>query len=101
MGQRDYLTRWWGRAAIAAFVLLAFVLLILAAGLCCLDQGQSAMDDHSMLMGFCFLMLVVPAVIPLLAGPPSRGFAVNLLRPAFAAVPLSVPKPPPRPSRFA
>ena len=91
MRQRDLLKRWWGGAAIAALALL-----ILAAGLCCLDQGQSGMDDHSMLLDLCFLMLAVPAVIPHLAGPLSRGFAVNLLRPAFAAVSLAVPKPPPR-----
>jgi hypothetical protein len=96
MGQRDPFKRWWRGAAIAALALV-----ILTAGLCCLDQGQSGMDDQSMLMDLCFLMLVVPAVIPHLAGPLSHGFAVNLLRPAFAAVPLAVPEPPPRRIRLA
>lgn len=96
MRQGDVLKSGWRRAAIAALALL-----ILAAGFCCLDQDQSGMDDHSMLMGLCFLMLAVPAVIPLLIGPPSRGFAPSLLRPTFAAVPLAVPKPPPRRFRLA
>jgi hypothetical protein len=96
MRLRDLLKARWGPAAIAALTLL-----VLAAGLCCLDEGQSGMDDHSMLMGLCFLMLAVPAAIPLLIGPLSRGFALNLLRPAFAAIPLAVPKPPPRRFRLA
>jgi hypothetical protein len=96
MKLRDLLKRRWGGTAIAALALL-----ILAAGFCCLDQGQSGMDDHSMLMDLCFLMLVAPAMIPLLAGSVSRGFAVNLLLPAFTAVPLAVPKPPPRRIRLA
>jgi len=76
-------------------------LLILAAGLCCFDQGQSGMDDHGIPMDLCFLMLLVPAVILPLAGLVPRGFAVALARPAFAAVPLAVPKPPPRRIRLA
>jgi hypothetical protein len=96
MGQRNLSMGRRGRVAIAALALL-----ILTAGLCCLDQDQGGMDDQSMLMDLCFLMLAVPPVIPLLAGPLSRGFVVNILRPAFAAVPLAVPKPPPRCSCLA
>jgi hypothetical protein len=89
--QRDLLKGRWGRGAIAALALL-----ILAAGFCCLDQDQSGMDDHGTLMDLCFLLLLVPAVILLLSGFVPREFAVALAGPAFAAVPLAVPKPPPR-----
>jgi len=81
----------WGRAALAALALL-----ILAAGLCCLDQDQSGMDDHGILMDLCFLLLVVPAVILPLTGFVPRGFVVAFASPTFAAVSLAVPKPPPR-----
>ncbi len=100
MGQRDVLKRRWGTTAIGVLALL-IALLILTAGLCCLDQGQSGMDDRSMIMDLCFLMFGVATVIPLLVGPLSRGFAVNFPRPAFAAVSLAVPKPPPRRIRLA
>jgi hypothetical protein len=76
-------------------------LLILAAGLCCLEQGQGGMDDPAMLMDFCLLMVLLPAVILPLARLAPRGFAVSFARPAFAAVPLAVPKPPPRRIRLA
>ena len=96
MRQRELLTVWWGRAAIAALAVL-----ILAAGFCCLGQDRAGMDDHGILMDLCFLLLLVPAVILPLAGLVPRGFAVALARPAFAAVPLAVPKPPPRRIRLA
>jgi hypothetical protein len=94
--QRDLLNSGWGRAAIAALTVL-----ILAAGFCCLDQEQSGMDDHGNLMALCFLLLPLPAVILLLAGFVPREFAVALAGPAFAAVPLAVPEPPPRRIRLA
>jgi len=96
MTQRDLLKGWWGRAAIAALAVI-----ILAAGFCCLDQGQGGMGDQAMLMDLCLFMVLVPAVILPLAGLVPRGVAVSLARPAFAAVPLAVPKPPPRRIRFA
>ncbi|MGH9022074.1 MAG: hypothetical protein ACRDV9_03095 [Acidimicrobiia bacterium] len=96
MGHRDLLKGWWGGAAMAALALV-----ILAAGFCCLDQGQNGMDDHAMLMDLCFLVLVAPAVILLLAGLLPRGLAVNLGLPAFAAIAIAVPKPPPRSFRLA
>ena len=96
MRHRDLLKGWWGRAAIAALALV-----IMAAGLCCLDQGLNGMDDPAMPMDLCFLLLVVPAVILLLAGLLPRGLAVTLGLPAFAAVPIAVPKPPPRSLRLA
>ena len=96
MGHRDLLKGWWGRAAIAALALV-----ILAAGFSCLDQDQNGMGNHAMPMDLCFLLLVFPAVILLLAGLLPRGFAVSLGQPAFAAVPIAVPKPPPRSFRLA
>ena len=97
MGHRDLLLKGrWGGAAIAALVLV-----ILAAGLCCLDQDQHGMDARAMPMDLCFLLLVVPAVIPLLVGLLPRGLAADFRLPAFAAVPMAVPKPPPRSFRLA
>jgi hypothetical protein len=90
--QRDLLKGRWGRGAIAALALL-----ILAAGFCCLDQDQSGMNDHGSLIDLCLLLLLLaPAVILLLVGFVPREFAVAFAGPAFAAVPLAVPKPPPR-----
>ena len=96
MRHHDLLKGWWGRAAIAALALV-----ILAAGFCCLDQDQNGMDDPAMPMDLCFLLFVVPAVILLLARLLPRGLAVNLGLPAFAAIPIAVPKPPPRSFRLA
>lgn len=96
MRQRDRLKGWWGRAALAALALV-----ILAAGFCCLVQIQMGMDAHRVVMDLCLLMLLIPVVILLLAGLVPRGYAVSLARPAFAAVPLAVPKPPPRRIRLA
>jgi len=82
--------------------MVALVLLILGAGLCCVGQnGMDGMDGHAMPQDLCPLVLLVPAVILPLAGLLPRGLAASLGRPAFAAVPLAVPKPPPRRSRFA
>jgi len=81
--------------------MVVLTLFVVAAGLCCLDQNQNGMDDHAMLMGLCFLMLVVPPVILPMAGLLPRGLAVNLGHPAFAGVPGAVPKPPPRSFRLA
>jgi hypothetical protein len=94
MWNRDLFGPWWNRAAIGALALL-----ILGAGLCCV--GQNSMDDHAILQDLCPLVLLVPAVILPLTGLLAGGVAVSLRRPAFAAVPLSVPKPPPRRSRLA
>lgn len=91
MGRRDLLNGWWGRTALSVLVVV-----ILAAGLCCFDQDQSAMDDYGMPMDLCFLMLVIPAVVLLLAGLLPRRLVVSLGPPVLAVVPLAVPKPPPR-----
>jgi hypothetical protein len=96
MRHRDLVKGRWGRAAVAGLALV-----ILAAGFCCLDEAQNGMNDHAMFMGLCFLLVVVPAVILLLAGLLSRGLAVHFGLPAFAAVPIAVPKPPPRSFRLA
>ena len=79
--------------------IVALVLLILGAGLCCV--GQDGMGDHAMPQDLCPLVLLVPAVFLPLAGLLPHGLAASLGRPAFATVPLSVPKPPPRRIRFA
>ncbi len=79
--------------------IVALVLLILGAGLCCV--GPDAMGDHAMPQDLCLLVLLVPAAILPLVGLLPQGLAASLGRPAFAAVAPSVPKPPPRRSRFA
>lgn len=94
MWNRDLLGPWWNRTAIVGLVLL-----ILGTGMCCF--GQDGMGDHAMPQDLCPLVLLVPAVMLPLAGLLPHGLAASLGRPAFAAVPLSVPKPPPRRSRFA
>ena len=94
MWNRDLLGPWCKRAAIVALVLL-----MLGGGLCCLSQD--GMDDDAMPQGLCVLVLLIPAVILPLAGFLPLGLAASLGRPAFAAVPLAVPKPPPRRFRFA
>ena len=91
MGQRDLLSGWRGRAVVSALTLI-----ILAAGLCYFDQDRDGMDDHAMLQDLCFLALQMPPVILLLVGLFHAGFAPDLGVPIFAAVPLPVPKPPPR-----
>lgn len=94
MWNRDLFRPSSSRVAIAALVLL-----MLGAGLCCVDQA--VMDDSVMPQDLCLLVLLLPAVILPLAGLLPRGLAASLGRPAFAAVALSVPKPPPRRIRFA
>jgi len=94
MWNRDLFGPWCNRAAIVALVLL-----ILGAGLCCFDQD--GMDEHAILNDLCHPGLLVPAVFLPLAGLLAGGVAVSLGRPKFAAVPRSVPKPPPRRNRFA
>ena len=91
MTHHDLLKGRWGRAAVAALALV-----ILAGGLCCLGQDPTGMDDQDMLMGLCVFLVVLPAMILLLAGLLPRGLAVNFGLPLFAAVPIAVPKPPPR-----
>ena len=96
MGHGDLLKGWWGRAAIAALALL-----MLAAGFCCFGQDQNGMDDHAMPMDLCFLLLAVPAAILFLVAILPRGFVVSFWQPAFATIPIAVPKPPPRSLRLA
>lgn len=95
MGHRDPLRGWQGRAVITALTLI-----ILAAGLCYFDQDQDGMDDHAMLQDLCFLALQMPPVILLLVELFQIGLALDLGVPIFAAVPLPVPKPPPRRAPF-
>ena len=98
MERRDLFRRWWGRVAITALALL-----ILAAGLCLLDldQGHDGADDHVNSMDLCFVVLVAPAIAPLLAGLLLRGLATSIAGPALEAVALPVPFPPPRRTRLA
>jgi hypothetical protein len=93
MEHRELFSRWWGRVAIAALALLIF-----AAGLCLLDrvQGHDGNDDHANLMDLCCLGLVVPAIVPLLAGLILRGLTASAGSLALATVELAVPFPPPR-----
>ena len=94
MWSRELFGSWGNRAA-----MVDLVLFLLGAGLCCM--GQDGMGDHAMPQDLCLLVLLVPAVILPLAGLLPHGLAASIGRPAFAAVALSVPKPPPRRSRFA
>jgi hypothetical protein len=94
MWNRDLFGPSCNRAAIVALVLL-----ILGAGLCCV--GQNSMNEQAMPQDLCLLVLLVPAVILPLAGLLPHWLTVSLGRPSFAAVAFSVPKPPPRRSRFA
>lgn len=98
MGRRDLFSRWWGRVAIVALALL-----ILTAGFCLFDlhQGHDCADDHVNSMDLCFLVLVVPAIAPLLAGLLRHGLATSIAGPAPVAVVLPVPYPPPRRARLA
>ena len=89
MRSRDLFGSWCNRAATVALVLL-----ILGAGLCCV--GEDGMGDDAMPQDLCPLVLLVPAVILPLAGVLPHGLAASLGRPAFTAVALAVPKPPPR-----
>ena len=91
MEQRDLLRGWRGGALITALTLV-----ILAAGLCCFDQDQDGMDGHAILQDLCFLALQMPPVILLLVGLFHAGLAPDFGVLIFAAVHLSVPKPPPR-----
>ena len=91
MSHRELVKR---RLSVAAVV--AVTLLVLGAGLCCLDSHQGGMGDDAMPLGLCFLGLAVLTVILLLRRPLLRGSVVSFGLPAFAAVPLPVPKPPPR-----
>lgn len=91
MGHHDLLRGWRGRAVITALTLI-----ILAAGLCYFDEDQDGVDDHAMLQDLCFLAFQAPPVILLLVGLFDAGLALDLRVPVVTAVPLSVPKPPPR-----
>ena len=96
--RRDTLRRSWGYAGMGVLALL-----ILAGGVCCLDHDSADpgdMDHHVVSMGLCSAMVVSPSGLwsgALLL----LGLIPSLRREAFAAVPLSVPKPPPRLARFS
>ncbi len=89
MGKRDALRQWSGYAAIGVLALL-----ILAAGLCCLDQD--GMGHHAVSMGLCSVAVMLSvaslAVVTLLL----LGLTPTPGRETLATVPLAVPKPPPR-----
>jgi len=89
MRHRHLLKREWGKAAIAALTLL-----VLAAGLCAFDQDGEG--DHLVLQDLCLLAFLVPAVTLLVASLHPGGLVLGLGYPALRAVPLSVPRPPPR-----
>jgi hypothetical protein len=94
MRHRDALRQWWGGAAIGALALL-----ILAAGLCCLDQD--GMDHHAVPMGLCSVAVMISVAslagvtLLLLGLTPTHGPE------AFAFVPRAVPEPPPRRIRLS
>jgi hypothetical protein len=92
MTPRDALERRWVGITIGVLTLL-----IVAAGLCCLDQD--GMDHHAAPMGLCSVAVMISgaslAVVTLLL----LGLTPTPGREVFAAVPLAVPKPPPRPIR--
>jgi hypothetical protein len=93
MEHGEFFSRWCGRVAVAALALL-----ILAAGFCLFDlvQNHHGPGDHAMLMDVCCLGLVVPAIVPLLAGLILRGLTASAGSLALATVELAVPFPPPR-----
>jgi hypothetical protein len=68
MERRDLVGRWWRRVATAA--LARFVLV---AGLCLLDLDVDGTGGHASVMDLCFLALVAPAVLTMIAGPARRG----------------------------
>lgn len=91
--QRQTLRRSWGYALMSTFALL-----ILAGSVCCLDHDSpdlGDMDHQAVSMGLCSAIAISlsalwPGALMLLGLIPSRR------RETFAAIPLSVPKPPPR-----
>lgn len=91
--RRDTLSRSWGYAAMGTLALL-----IVAGSVCCLDHDGADPGDvnHQVVaMGLCSAIAISlpglsPGVLLLLGLVPSRH------RETFAAVALSVPKPPPR-----
>jgi hypothetical protein len=53
---------------------LTVALVIVAAGLCVVDQGHDPMGDHGMSQDLCAGLLVVSLAVPLLAGPSVAGW---------------------------
>jgi hypothetical protein len=95
--RRDTLTRSWAYAAMGTLALL-----ILVGGMCCLDHDGAAagdMDHHAVSMGLCSAMVISPSGLWSGAMLLLLGLIPNLRREAFAVIPLSVPKPPPRLAR--
>jgi len=91
MGHRDLLKGWRRGAAVTALTVI-----ILGAGLCYFDQDEGGMDDHAILQDLCFLALMVSSPVILLLVGLLHTLARDPRVPVFAAVPLPVPKPPPR-----
>ena len=91
--QRETLRRSWGYAAMGTLALL-----IVVGSVCCLDHDSpdpGDMDHQVVSMGLCSAIAISlpglwPGALMLLGLIPSRR------RETFAAIPLSVPKPPPR-----
>jgi hypothetical protein len=90
----DVVRRSWGYAAIGG----ALALLILVGAACCLDHDSpdpGDMDHHVMSMGLCSVIVIsLPGLG--LGALVLVGLISTLRRETLLAVPLTVPKPPPR-----
>ena len=93
MGHRDALRGWSGGAVIGVLALL-----ILAAGLCCLEQD--GMGHHGVTVDLCSMAIQI-SVVGAIGALVLVGLTPTPGRPLFATVPLAVPKPPPRSARFS
>ena len=94
MRQRDAFKRWWGGAAIGVLTLL-----ILAAGLCCLEQ--EVMDHHGVPVDLCSMAILISVASLTVGALLLLGLTPTLGRPLLATIHLAVPKPPPRHIRLS
>ena len=92
MGRRDL-----RRVCIDRGGVVLLALLVLGAGLCVFDHDDGGSHDHGMSQDVCWLMLAVPAFIPMLAGLVPCEWVASAAGVEPIVVPLSILDPPPRP----